>query len=125
MTQARISLGRAGEDLVAERIAAAGWPVLGRNVRTRRGEIDLIAVDGTCLVFIEVKAGRAGTRTGPESPVLAVGAQKQARLRRLAREWLGLNRPPAGCREIRFDVVGITFGRDGRVMHYEHIENAF
>lgn len=125
MTQSRNTLGQAGEDLVAERIARAGWRLLGRNVRTRNGEIDLIAIDGSCLTFIEVKAGRAGSLAGPERPALAVGRQKQARLRRLAREWLGQHRPPPGCRAIRFDVVGITYERDGSTLAYEHIEDAF
>lgn len=125
MTKSRQALGRAGEELVARRITAAGWHLIDRNVRTRQGEIDLIACDGSCLAFIEVKAGRAGSLAGPEYPELAVGPQKQARLRRLAREWLGQHSPPPDCRTIRFDVVGITFDSGQRPVRYRHIENAF
>lgn len=121
----RKRLGKAGEDLVAERLAAAGWRLLARNARTRAGEIDLVALDGRCLTFIEVKTRRAGSLAGPETPSLAVGRQKQARLRRLARDWLGSNPLPAGCESIRFDVVGITCDRSGAVLAYEHIEDAF
>lgn len=125
MSDPRRRLGRDAEDLVAARVAAAGWRVLARNVRTRRGEIDLIARDGNCLVFLEVKAGRVDSRFGPERPSLAVGPRKQVRLRRLAREWLADNDSPAACAWIRFDVVGVTYGRDGRPREYEHLRSAF
>lgn len=125
MSHARRSLGKAGEDLVAQEVQSRGWRLLGRNVRTARGEIDLIAFDGSSLVFIEVKSAKLGSLTGPEHPALAVGPRKQARLRRLAREWLSLNRPPTGCRSIRFDVVGITYDRSGRPVAYDHLRDAF
>src|SRR5918996_1371726 len=93
MTVARQRLGRAAEALAADRLSRAGFAIVARNVRVRTpevgGEIDLIALDGHALVFVEVKAGRAGSRAGPERPALAVGRRKQLRLRRLARAWLG------------------------------------
>lgn len=113
------------EDLVAARVAARGWRIVGRNLRTKRGELDLIAGDGNCLVFIEVKAGRDYSSFGPERPSLAVGPRKQVRLRQLAREWLAANRIPPGFSELRFDVVGVTFDRQDRALEYEHIESAF
>ena len=64
---------------------------------------------GRTLVFVEVKAGRAGAPRGPERPSLAVGPPKQRRLRRLARAWLAESRAPAALRTIRFDVVGVSF----------------
>lgn len=125
MSDPRRRLGKLAEDLVAARVTSLGWEILARNSRTRLGEIDLIAREGTCLVFLEVKAGRAGSFFGPERPSLAVGSRKQARLRRLAREWLAANRPPLGCSQIRFDVVGITYDSGDRPLDYEHIESAF
>ena len=70
MTLARQNLGRDAEDLVAARLARDGWWIVARNVRTAdvRGEIDLIALDGPALVFVEVKARRAGSAIGPETP---------------------------------------------------------
>jgi putative endonuclease len=125
MSDVRRKLGSLAEDLVANRLEAAGWTLLGRNVRTRRGEIDLIARHRGDLVFVEVKSSTAGSRVGPERPVFAVGPQKQGRLRRLAREWLAENRPPPGCVAVRFDVVGVTFNRSGQPIAVEHIANAF
>jgi Holliday junction resolvase-like predicted endonuclease len=56
-------LGRLGEDLAAAHFSRLGFTVLARNVRTRYGEIDLIAFDGRALVFAEVKTTRASARS--------------------------------------------------------------
>ena len=77
MTDARLRTGRRAEELVARRLAAAGWGIVERNARTRYGELDIVALDGRALVFVEVKAGRAGAAFGPERPVLAVDRRKQ------------------------------------------------
>ena len=126
MTQTRLKLGRAAEDLVASRLAAAHWEIVERNARTRFGELDLVALDGSTLVFLEVKAGREEADFGPERPVLAIGFRKQRQVRRLATAWMAARRRDLpGYGEIRFDAVGVTFDRAGRVTDYEHIEGAF
>jgi putative endonuclease len=125
MTETRLRLGRAAEELVAERLAAAGWEIVARNARTRFGELDVVALDGGALVFVEVKAGRAGAAFGPERPVLAVNRRKQLRVRRLATAWMAERRDLPGYGDIRFDAVGVSFDRAGRVADYEHIEGAF
>ncbi|MGC1852687.1 MAG: YraN family protein [Solirubrobacterales bacterium] len=125
MTKTRQRLGRAAEDLVADRLASAGWELVGRNVRSRHGELDLIALDGRSLVFVEVKAGRAGSAFGPERPVLSVDFRKQRRIRRLATAWMSERRDLPRYDEIRFDAVGVTYDHAGRVIDYEHIEGAF
>jgi len=124
MTYARQRLGRRAEDLVADRLDGAGWRIIGRNVRLPSGEFDLVALDGTTLVFVEVKAGRAGARLGPEVPAHAVGRRKQLKLRRLAREWIAERRGPSGVSGYRFDVVGVRFGADG-LADVDHIRTAF
>ncbi len=128
MTVARQALGRDAEDLAAARLAHAGWRIVARNVRVSdvRGEIDLVAIDGDALVFVEVKARRAGARLGPETPVGAVGAEKQRKLRSLAAAWLrerGYDVPRH--RELRFDVVGLRVDAAGGVVDYEHVRAAF
>jgi putative endonuclease len=124
---ARQRLGRAAESLAAGALERRGWHVLERNARTRTGELDLIALDGATLVFVEVKAGRLGAAAGPERPALAVGPRKQARLRRLAREWLGAadGPRPLWVSGYRFDVIGVSYRADGGVAAYEHIRDAF
>jgi len=125
MTVARQTTGRRAEELVAHRLAGAGWEILERNARTRYGELDIVARDGHALVFVEVKAARAGAAFGPERPILAVDARKQRRVRKLATAWMAERRdaPPYG--EIRFDAVGVTFDRADRVVDYEHLAGAF
>ena len=125
MTETRRRLGTAAEDLVAARLARADWEVVERNARTRHGELDIVALDGHTLVFVEVKAGRAGSVFGPERPVLSIGPQKQRRIRRLATAWMSERRDLPRYDEIRFDAVGVTYDRAGHVIDYEHISGAF
>jgi putative endonuclease len=125
MTFARQRTGRIAEDLVARRLAAAGWEIVERNARTRFGELDIVARDGRALVFLEVKAGREGTAYGPERPILAVDRRKQLRVRRLATAWMAERRGIPPYAEIRFDAVGVTLDRNGRAVDVEHIRAAF
>jgi putative endonuclease len=123
---ARQRTGAHAEQLVAQRLAAAGWEIVERNARTRFGELDIVARDGRSLVFVEVKAGREGNRFGPERPVLSVDWRKQRRIRRLATAWMAERRGQIPrYEEIRFDAVGVTFSRTGQVAGVEHIEGAF
>ncbi len=117
--------GQSAEDLCTARLEERGWRILARNWRIRAGEIDLIALAGPVLVIVEGKAHHAGSRNGPTAPVLAVGPNKQRRLRRLASVWIAGHGRRINFRDVRFDVVGITFGRDGDVVAYDHLENAF
>ncbi len=125
MTIARQRTGSRAEELVARRLAEAGWEIVERNARSRYGELDIVARDGRALVFVEVKAGREGANFGPERPVLAVDARKQRRIRRLATAWMAERRDVPPYAEIRFDAVGVTFDRDGRAIDIEHIRGAF
>ena len=124
VTYARLRLGRRAEQLVASRLERSGWRIVGRNIRLPSGELDLIALDGRTLVFVEVKAGRTGATLGPERPAHAVGRRKQVKLRRLAREWIAERRGPSGVSGYRFDVVGVCFGEDG-LANIDHIRAAF
>ncbi|HET7417358.1 MAG TPA: YraN family protein [Solirubrobacterales bacterium] len=125
MTQARRRTGQIAEDLVAARLAAAGWQIVERNARTRYGELDLIALDGEILVFVEVKAARAGTRFGPEKPILSIDFTKQRRVRRLGTAWLAEHRQFPRFDDIRFDAIGVVLDRADRAVDYEHIKGAF
>ncbi|HEY5709913.1 MAG TPA: YraN family protein [Solirubrobacterales bacterium] len=125
MTVQRQRIGRAAENLIADRLAASSWEIVERNARTRFGELDIVALDGRTLVFVEVKAGRAGSSFGPERPVLGVDWRKQLKVRRLATAWMGERRNASRYSEIRFDAVGVTFDRSGRAIDVEHIRGAF
>lgn len=124
MTQARLRTGRVGEKLACELLQRDGAAIVARNCRTRAGEIDVVALDGNTLAFVEVKTMRTGSRCGPERPALAVGPRKQQQVRRLARAWLAENYPPSyEC--IRFDVIGISLDPADTPVNIEHIPNAF
>lgn len=125
MTERRRRLGEAAEEIVAARLAAAGWRIVERNARTRFGELDLVALDGRALVFVEVKAGRQGSAFGPERPVLSVDRRKQLRIRRLATAWMAERRDSPRYAEIRIDAIGVSFDRAGQIIDYEHIRAAF
>ncbi len=112
--------GRLGEEAAARYLARRGLVVLERNLRSRLGEIDLVARDGATLVFVEVKARQA---SAPEPPQAAVGARKRARLARLAAGYVAARR--AGERPCRFDVVAVTLGADGQVAALRHFPAAF
>lgn len=108
-------LGRWGEQLAAEHLAADGIRVIERNWRCRIGELDIIGRDGDTIVFCEVKT-RRGTRLG--GPEQAVTARKATRLRRLSGQWLATHRP--GARQVRLDVLTVL-AAPGAPVRLEHL----
>ncbi|TCJ16961.1 YraN family protein [Rubrobacter taiwanensis] len=111
--------GRAGEEIAARYLARAGYELVARNYRTRFGEVDLIVRRGALLVFVEVKLRRG---LGFGEPVESVTARKRRKIRRVAEHYLV--REGAEFEELRFDVVGVLAGRDGRI-RVRHVEGAF
>src|SRR5262245_43816575 len=98
------ALGRHGEQVAVQHIEAAGLRVLTRNWRCREGELDIVAHDGSVLVFVEVKT-RSSLAFG--APAEAVGAAKAARIRQLALRWIAEQRAeqePEFWSAMRFDV---------------------
>jgi putative endonuclease len=123
----RRRLGALGERLAATHLESAGYTVLERNFRTRYGELDVVAANGRCLVFCEVKTRVVRGRPGPFGPFTAIGPEKQRRIRAMAREWLAADRGTGRRRrsELRFDAVGVEVAPDGRLVRLEHLEGAF
>lgn len=107
-----------------------GFVTVARNVRTRRGEIDLIVFDGHALVFVEVKTRRArGARGGAcprQQPLAWLSTRQRDRLRGLACAWLyeeSGRRPRAET--IRFDALGVIVDGSNRLLRLDHLENAW
>lgn len=93
--------GRYGEQLAVQFVQSAGYRILERNWRYRYWEVDVVAMDGDTLVFIEVKS-RTGTDFG--EPIDFVDWKKRRNLVKLAEAYIKIK---AFQGEIRFDVVSV------------------
>jgi putative endonuclease len=114
------SLGERGEAHAARYLRQRGYHIVGRQVDMGAGELDIVAVDGRTVVFVEVK-----TRTSDAAgaPTDAIDDLRQHRLTRAALAYLksrGLLEHAA-----RFDVVAVTWPTDARTPTIDHICDAF
>lgn len=114
-----LDLGRRGEAVAGRYLCDSGMVVLSRNWRCRDGELDLVAVDGRCLVVCEVKT-RSGTAFG--HPAEAVTPAKARRIRGLAAAWRSAH-DIGGC-ATRFDIVSVLWPPGGRP-RVAHLRGAF
>ncbi|HMQ32731.1 MAG TPA: YraN family protein [Chloroflexaceae bacterium] len=119
MPSARGALGRLGEERAAAHLIAAGYSLVARNWRCALGELDLVALRGGQLVFVEVKT-RRGEAWNPEE---GVGAAKAARLVALAYAYLEAT-GAAPATPWRIDVIAVELDAAGRVARLEQIEHA-
>jgi putative endonuclease len=104
--------------MAEEFLRARHYTIVARNYRCRAGEIDLVALDGPVLVFVEVRS-RRGERAG--SPLESVVGRKQVQVSRVARHFLASR--GWHDRDARFDVIGIRFDADPPAL--EHVTGAF
>ena len=118
MSQARIVLGKTGEDLACAELEKRGYAIVARRYRRRGGELDIVARDGPTLVFVEVKA-RDGHAFGDAAE--AVTAFKRRRITQLARDYM--TRQHLSECPCRFDVVSIHVESGEPVI--ELFQNAF
>ncbi|MDZ7617644.1 MAG: YraN family protein [Patescibacteria group bacterium] len=112
-------LGRRGEELAARYLRRRGYQILARGQAWKGGELDIVALLGKTIVFVEVRTRQSDVPMRPEE---SVDLNKQRRLTRLAVGYLKRHRLfdyPA-----RFDVIAIVWPDGGRP-EVRHIENAF
>ena len=123
MSQTRAqALGALGERIAARWLARDGWRVVDRRWKSGRRDLDLVAVRGEVVAFVEVKT-RRDTWSG--DPVEAVNWRKQRELTRAAHAWIDQRSAvvaPGGA-VFRFDVIGILASRES--VGVRHIEAAF
>jgi putative endonuclease len=115
-----VNLGQRGEAVAARYLRRRGYKIAARGSRGALGELDLVAVDGRTVVFVEVKTRRSQDAGHPAE---AVDDDKQRRLTRLAVGYLrrhGLLEYPA-----RFDVIAITWPAGRGKPTIEHFRQAF
>lgn len=105
----RAALGADAEDAALAQLSASGLRLLARNARYPFGELDLVMLDGGCVVFVEVRR-RASERFG--GAAMSVDAAKRRKLARAAQAWLSSHRQfaHAAC---RFDVVAVAPAGEG------------
>ena len=113
-------LGRQGEKRAASFLKQQGIRVLAQGVANQFGEIDLVALDGDTIVFVEVRTRRS---TDAGHPAETVTPEKQAHLTRAALAFLKQNR--LLDRRSRFDVVAILWPEGAKTPQIEHYKNAF
>lgn len=114
------TLGERGERAAERYLKQRGFKIIGRRELGLLGELDLVATDGTTIIFVEVKTR---TSTSGGEPYEAVNEEKQRRLTRAALGYLkrhGLTQYSA-----RFDVIAVTWTSDASRPDIAHFENAF
>ncbi len=113
-------LGDAGERQAVRYLKRQGYRILGRQQRSRFGELDIVALDRQQIVFVEVKTRRGAS---VEEALEAVTPDKQRRIVRAARAWLKERRQLE--RSCRFDVVAVIWTDDDRSPTVRHVRHAF
>jgi len=120
LTRQRQTLGRLGENEATAYLKKQGYQLLQRNYRCRLGEIDIIALDGGTLVFVEVRCRSSGRFGLPQE---SIHWHKQSRLRKVAQYYLKAVQKEEA--PVRFDVLALLFDRENQPVHVEHIKGAF
>ena len=119
-TRARKNFGDSAERIAALHLEQNGYRILARNVRTRYGEMDLIAQDADGIAFVEVKARRTRAHGAPEE---ALTPRKQLKLVQLADAFIA-EHEMFQDRAWRIDVVAIELDKTGKLIRVEIIKNA-
>ena len=122
------SIGDIGEMLAAKFLKKKNFRIIERNKHQSRNELDIVAVNKSVAVFVEVK-----TRTISENDIAilgeaasAVNFKKQERTINAAKAYLCENKKTIKNREIRFDVVEVYLDKTTlKLKTINHIENAF
>ena len=114
------SLGDRGEDAAAKFLKRQGFHILARGLDSPLGELDIVAVDGRTVVFVEVKTRRSDDAGRPSE---AIDQRKEQRMTQAALAYLKSNR--LLNYSARFDVVAIMWPDDARKPAIEHFKNAF
>ncbi len=115
-----VTLGERGERAAARYLKRLGYKIVFSRHRLRFGEVDIIAVNGQTVVFVEVKTRRDASRGRPSE---AVDAKRQGRQTRAALAFLKSH----GLLEYasRFDVVEVVWPEGQRRPEIQHLQNAF
>lgn len=109
-------LGALGEQAATDYLIKNGYVILSRNWRGKRVELDIVALDGSTLVFCEVKTRRSNARGLPAESVTPA---KFENIRSAALMWIGAHKPHSSG--LRFDVVSVMW-TNGHVASLSHLK---
>ena len=116
--QSQQKIGRWGEDLAAAYLQQHGYQIIERNIRTAYGEIDLLARQAECLVFVEVKTRRSNSLGPPE---ISISNRKQSHMQAAAQAYI---QSLLGVQvDWRIDVVAVRSiaGQQPEIVHFENV----
>lgn len=110
-------LGRWGEELAAEYLQRKGYTIVERNWKSGHRDIDLIALDGKTLVFVEVKTRRNCLFGSPEE---AIDYRKLKNLQLAVNHYVKSHNIHS---QIRFDIISIVgvLGHETEIEHFEDV----
>lgn len=115
----RVRLGAAGERAARGFLESSGYAILDTNFRCPHGEVDIIALDGDCLVFLEVRTRRGGSFGSPEE---SVTPGKERKLIATAETYMQSRADLP--EQWRIDLVAVDVDGQGRIVRIERTENA-
>ena len=107
-------LGNLAEELARDYLAKQGLIIIARNYYVKAGELDIVALDGECLVFVEV---RSKSRTDYGTPEDTISLKKQRFLYRAAEQFL--IKEKMSDKICRFDVVSVYFAKETEIIWYK------
>ncbi len=113
-------LGRRGEALACRWLQQRGYRILDRNFRSKRAEVDIVAIKDGVVVFVEVKTRKKGGP--PSSGIMAVDRRKQSRIIQAAQVWT-MQHQGMSDMYCRFDVIEIQWAPTDAAIR--HIQGAF
>jgi putative endonuclease len=117
----RHKLGRIGEEIASAHLERLGYKIIDRNFRNRFGELDIVASEGSTLVFCEVKTLRSSSFT----PWDSLHSDKCRQVRKMAQMWMLEACSLRYFSHIRCDALGITLAASGELVQLDHLKGAF
>jgi len=112
--------GQAAEEAAARHLLREGFTVVDRNARSKLGEVDIVAVKGDELHFVEVRSRTEGAAISPRE---TIGARKRRRFDLAAETYLRGKRLASAA--VRYDVAEVWLDQQGRPARVELLIGAF
>lgn len=112
-------LGAFGEQEAARFLRKKGYEILSSNIYIGAGELDIVAMQGNMLCFVEVKTRRDG---GLLNPAEAVGVAKRGNIKSAASAYMSKFDMQY---DFRYDIIEVLVDEADNIVSINHIENAF